>query len=156
SVAAWETAGKEEDQKRAALTLALEKARYEADLARRRYEAVDPQNRLVAGELERRWNEALQRAGELAQRLEAEPRRAAGPLPALARERLLVLGQDLEALWNHPSAPVPLKKRILRTVLEEIMVDVDLERSELQLWLHWAGGVHTTLCVPKNRTGQHQ
>jgi DNA invertase Pin-like site-specific DNA recombinase len=155
SLAAWEQLQQAEDEKRRSLTLALEKAQYEADLVRRRYEAVDPQNRLVAGELERRWNVALAQVGQLAQRIAQElPAEAA--LPAAARGRLLELGQDLEALWNHPAASASLKKRLLRTVLEEIVVDIHAEPSELQLWLHWAGGVHTELRVPKNRTGEQE
>ena len=66
------------------------------------------------------------------------------------------LGEDLAAAWNSPAAPVELKKRILRTVLNEIIVDVSDDPSEIQMWLHWHGGVHTPLHIPKNRTGKHR
>jgi excisionase family DNA binding protein len=155
SLAAWEQLQQAEEGKRRSLNLAREKARYEADLARRRYEAVDPQNRLVASELERRWNAALSQVAQLEGRIAQELPAEEG-LPMEACGRLLQLGQDLEALWNHPAASAVLKKRVLRTVLEEIIVDVQVEPSELHLLLHWTGGVHTELRVPKNRTGEHE
>ncbi len=145
----------QEDQRHRALRLALEKADYEADRMRRQYEAVEPENRLVAGELERRWEQALSRAAELRDRLGAA-RKEGEKLSQVERDRLLELGSDLEAVWNHPSATAVLKKRILRTVLNEIMVDVSDEPAEVRMWLHWAGGVHTELVVPRSRTGQHR
>ena len=95
--------GRADDDKRKALTLALEKARYQADRARRQYDAADPENRLVAGELEARWDAALGQVAEL------ETRRAALPSAASAaseqeRQRLLALGNDLQTLWHHPGA----------------------------------------------------
>jgi excisionase family DNA binding protein len=134
--------------------LALEQARYEAARSHRQYDAVDPQNRLVAGDLERRWNERL---AEVA-RLEEELRLAREKLPAALTEseriEILALGRDVALLWNHPAASVSTRKRILRTVLEEIIVTV--EPGVLRLKLHWKGGDHTMLEVAKNRSGQHR
>jgi DNA invertase Pin-like site-specific DNA recombinase len=133
--------------------LALTQARYEADLARRQYDAVDPANRLVAGELERRWNDRLAE-------VQRQEERVAGigadkpSLSAAERERLLSLGADLEAAWSHPGASAETRKRILRSVLDEIVVTLAEERIELLL--HWRGGDHTRLSVPRNRTGQHR
>ncbi len=133
--------------------LALTQARYEADLARRQYDAVDPANRLVAGELERRWNDRLAE-------VQRQEERIAGigadkpSLSAAERERLLSLGADLEAAWPHPGASAEIRKRILRSVLEEVVVTLTEERIELLL--HWRGGDHTRLVVPRNRTGQHR
>jgi hypothetical protein len=59
-------------------------------------------------------------------------------------------------LWDHPATPLPLKKRILRTVIEEIVVEVDEAASEIVLRIHWAGGTHTVQRVKKNRTGEHR
>ena len=148
SIEAWERSQQEEDQKHRALRLAM-------DRIRRQYDAADPENRLVAGELESRWNKALEHVAELEIRLAAVAQ-TESPLSDTERARLLELGQDLESLWHHPAAPVTLKKRILRTVLEEIVADVADEPSEIVMWLHWAGGVHTELRIPKNRTGQHR
>ena len=155
SLRAWEETRHQEDAKSEAVRLAVERARYEAERVRRQYVAVEPENRLVAAELETRWNEALRQVGELETRLEStgRPREELGQVE---RKRLLELGQDLETLWCHPQASESLKKRILRTVLEEIVVDVTDEPAEVVLWLHWAGGVHTLLRVARNRTGQHR
>lgn len=106
-------------------------------------------------ELEKRWNEALQRQAELSSRLEATPPNTL-QLGADEKERLLELGKDLASVWNHPKASVALKKRILRTVLEEIIVDLKENPPEILLTIHWSGGVHTEIRVPKNRTGHHR
>ncbi len=133
--------------------LALTQARYEADLARRQYDAVDPANRLVAAELERRWNDRLAEAQGQEERLAAIG--ADKPsLCAAERERLLSLGEDLGTAWSHPGATAETRKRVLRAVLEEIVATLTEERIELLL--HWRGGDHTRLCVPRNRTGQHR
>jgi hypothetical protein len=71
------------------------------------------------------------------------------------RERLLALGTDLRVLWQQPAASVDLKKRILRTVLEEIVVANIDAPPQHTLHLHWKGGVHTELRVARNGTGQH-
>jgi DNA invertase Pin-like site-specific DNA recombinase len=145
----------EDDDKRKALELTLERARYEASRARRQFDAVEPENRLVASELEVRWNSALARVAEIEVRLAAVGQQAE-PLGNEQEKELMALGEDLTALWNHPEAPAPLKKRILRTVLTEIVVDSDADSSAHRLHLHWAGGVHTQLRVERNKSGQHR
>ncbi len=76
-------------------------------------------------------------------------------LTAEQRQQLLALGDDLEQLWDHPQSPVTLKKRILRTVLQEVVVDTTDDPPSVHLKLHWAGGSHTELTVRKNKTGYH-
>jgi DNA invertase Pin-like site-specific DNA recombinase len=134
--------------------LALEQARYEASLARRKYDSVDPFNRLVAAELERRWNERLLAVEELENKLADLKRTSAPTLSAAERQELLALGEDLHKLWYHPGASVVTRKRILRTVLKEIVVRV--EGHQLDMKLHWQGGDHTTLLAQKPRKGQHR
>jgi DNA invertase Pin-like site-specific DNA recombinase len=149
-------AGRADADKRTALTMALDKARFEADRRHRQFDAVDPGNRLVAEELESRWNEALRRVAELESRL-TEMSLTHDEVSPDQRRRLLDLGADLKAMWCHCNAPVSLKKRIMRTVLEEIVIDIhDSDPPKVHLRLHWAGGVHTELLVAKNRTGRHQ
>jgi DNA invertase Pin-like site-specific DNA recombinase len=155
SLDAWDRLQAGEDQKRRSFQLALEKARYEADRIRRQYEAVDPENRLVAAELETRWNQVLRRVEELEARLnlaEQDER----PLAENERRRLLVLGEDLNEVWNHPAASATLKKRILRTVLKEVVVDEKRNPARVILRLHWSGGVHTELAFSRNPTGKHR
>ncbi|WP_204840123.1 recombinase family protein [Cereibacter azotoformans] len=133
--------------------LALTQARYEADLARRQYDTVDPANRLVAAELEARWNDRLAEVQRQEERLAAIGVDR-GDLTAAERERLLSLGADLPAAWSHPGASAETRKRILRVVLEEIVATLTEDRIELLL--HWKGGDHTRLGVARNRTGRHR
>lgn len=142
-----------DDEKRKALELALERARYEANRARRQFDAVEPENRLVASELEARWNRALAQVAELEARITAMGEQSEVFTNEQEKE-LIALSEDLPALWNHPEAPVQLKKRILRTVLVEIVIDSEKESHHVRL--HWAGGVHTELRVLRNKTGQHR
>ena len=127
------------------LELSLQQARYEAAHARRQYDAVDPTNRLVAGELERRWNEALQTVhrieGEFAAIVAAKP----PPLGERERQQMMQLGADLELAWLHPGATAATRKRILRTALNEIVVRK--EGAVINMVLHWQGGDHTALQV---------
>ena len=139
-------------EKQRQLELALEQARYEAARARRQYDSVDPDNRLVAGELERRWNTALAAVRALEEELEALLRQRPAALSAEERQRLLQMGADLEAAWHHPAANAVTRKRIVRVVLREVVARV--EDDQIQLLLHWQGGDHTRLTVRKNRRGQ--
>lgn len=135
SMRVLETSHEERDQKHKALELALEKARYEAGRARRQYDAADPENRLVAAELENRWNMALVQVAELEGRLDAE-RQAEPSLTESQRQQLATLGADLHALWNEASTHVELKKRVLRTVINEIVVDVDHDSGHIDMKIH--------------------
>jgi DNA invertase Pin-like site-specific DNA recombinase len=148
AVQAAEHALQQRRDRRQALALELEQAHYEEHLASRRYEAVDPDNRLVAGELELRWNEALKRVAELEEQLERFDLLPAEP--ALPDEALLTsLAQDLPAAWNSCTTEARLKQRIVRILIKEIVADVDEERREIVLIIHWAGGRHSELRVPK-------
>ena len=140
--------------KRRQLELALEQARFEAARAQRQFDAVDPGNRLVAAELERRWNERLAQVSQRQAELEALDARVSTSLTPQQRDALLALGSDLPRVWDHPSASSQLRKRILRTVIQEIVARVADARVELVI--HWQGGDHTELSVVKNRTGQHR
>jgi DNA invertase Pin-like site-specific DNA recombinase len=134
--------------------LALEQARYEAARAHRQYNAADPDNRLVTRNLERLWNERLEQVSRLENELAVTRARQPPPITEAERAEILALGSDLPLLWNHPDATVVTRKRILRTLLEEIVVIQDSNR--LYLKLHWKGGDHTALEVPRNRAGQHR
>lgn len=152
---AWERMSVEEDEKHRSLKLALQRACYEVDRARRQYDEVDPANRLVAAELEARWEEALKRKGELEARL-AEAQAERVKIDERDRERLLALGRDLEVLWKHEAASPSLKKRLVRAVIEEVIVEVLDEPPQLEMRIHWRGGVHTSVVIPRRGTGQHR
>ncbi len=134
--------------------LALEQARYEAARSHRQYNAVDPENRLVAGDLERRWNERLAEVTRLEEQVRVIREGLPATITETERAEILALGTDVARLWNRPATSVATRKRILRVVLEEIIVSV--EPGVLRLKLHWKGGDHTLLEVVKNRTGQHR
>ena len=132
--------------------LTLQQMRYEAARAQRQYDAVDPTNRLVATELERRWNAALQAQCQLEEDLTVLARERPSPLGAAAKQELLALAQDLPRLWDHPQSSPEHKKRILRAVLKDIVASSD--GDTIVLLLHWQGGDHTALRFAKTSTGR--
>jgi DNA invertase Pin-like site-specific DNA recombinase len=143
----------EDQERRRCVELALERARYEAKRAERQFDQVEPENRLVAAELEGRWNGALAQVAELEGRLQELTTQTA-PVSDEQKRRLLEMGRDLRRLWDEAQAAVELKKRILRTVIEEIVVNS--VEAEHRLQIHWAGGVHTELRVARNKPGMHR
>jgi DNA invertase Pin-like site-specific DNA recombinase len=139
-------------EKQRALALAVEKARYETERRRRQYEAVEPENRLVAASLEQRWEEALRGQEEAEARL-AEAQREERALSPEECHRLTSLGQDLPTLWCHPDCPVEMKKRLLRTVIEEVVIDLEENPPQLLAQIHWKGGVHTVHRLRRRPSG---
>ena len=144
---------RQHDEVLAALTRDLEAARYAANRAGKQYDASDPDNRLVTSELERRCNQALQRVEELERRIDQQRSQSTTQATPSADD-FQSLAADLEAVWTHPETDVRLKKRIVRTLIHEIIADVDAEAGEIILVIHWQGGVHTELRVPRRRRGQ--
>lgn len=124
--------------------LELEQARYEALRAKRQYNAVDPDNRLVAATLEKDWNDALVKVDKLENEISAMVANTP-PLSSEEEAKIRELSQDLPRVWNHPSSSLELKKRIIRTVIKEIVVY--LEEQKIKLVIHWEGGEHSKLEV---------
>lgn len=137
-----------------AFLLELEQARYEANLSAKRYETVDPTNRLVAGELEARWNQALQHLKEVENRLE-RLKDSQQQILLPDREVFFNLANDLSTVWNLPSTDMNLKQKILRLLICEIIVRLDEQKRELTFTIHWKGGRHSELRVLKNKSGHH-
>jgi DNA invertase Pin-like site-specific DNA recombinase len=142
----------QQDDVQKAMRRDLEAARYEAQRAQKQFDAVDPENRLVAYELERRWNQALQRVGQLERRLDEQASSVVDEVPATVEE-FERLAADLEAIWHGRHADARLKKRIVRTLIHEVVADVDAAAGEVILVIHWQGGVHTELRLPRRRRG---
>ena len=116
---------------------------------------AEPENRLVAAELEGRWNCALQVWRSWNSRMQTLT--VAPPtISAEQKKQLLELGEDLPRVWNDPQTAVELKKQILRTVIEEIMVQSAPDRPEHRLQIHWVGGVHTGVGGAPQPGGTHQ
>lgn len=141
------------DQAREAMQRDLEAARYAAERAFRQYDAADPLNRLVAAELETRWNRALLRVGELEAKIAAHDGASPSPM-TVGPASLATLADDLAAVWKAPTTDARLKKRIVRTVIREVIADIDAEAAAIVLVIHWMGGIHTELRLPRRRRGQ--
>ncbi|MGZ3269222.1 MAG: recombinase family protein [Burkholderiales bacterium] len=154
AIVAYREDSQKQDEVRAALERDLEAARYAASRAQRQYDAADPENRLVADELERRWNHALARVREVEARI-TDHNRASGSEPAPSLEEFTALADRLEELWEDPGTDARLKKRIVRSLINEIVVDVDQAAAEIILAIHWVGGIHTEVRVPRRRRGQN-
>jgi len=131
----------------------VERARYEAARAERRYRSVDPQNRLVARGLETEWEQALQAQAsaesELARREQARPAR----LTPAGHAAVMALGGDLQQVWDAPTTTGKDRKQLLRTLLEEVTVTVDRDpaKGHADLLLRWKGGAISELTVPLKR-----
>jgi DNA invertase Pin-like site-specific DNA recombinase len=142
------------DEVVAALQRDLQAARYSAQRAQKQFDQADPDNRLVADELERRWNQALLRVREVEARLD-QHQRCQDMVNVPSAEEFAALAADLEAVWNDEHTDTRLKKRILRSLIHDIVVDVDVAESETIVVIHWKGGVHTELRLPRRRRGQN-
>jgi hypothetical protein len=152
AIAAEKEANQLRDQVGEALKRDLEAARYAADRAFRQYDAADPANRLVAGELEARWNTALARVAEVEGKIVVQE--AEKPAPVADPASLAMLAADLKTVWTSPSTDARLKKRIVRTVIHEVIADIDQEAAEIVLVVHWIGGAHNEMRLPRRRRGQ--
>jgi DNA invertase Pin-like site-specific DNA recombinase len=131
----------------------IDRARYEAELAERRYEAVDPTNRLIAATLEQRWNDALQRLQDLETELAAFERRAMRAVTAEQKKQILQLAGDFPRLWRSPTTTPRDRKRILRLLARDITVTKGPEPKVVRLHVRWQGGATETLQLqlPPNR-----
>ncbi|MCR4340612.1 MAG: recombinase family protein [Gemmatimonadaceae bacterium] len=129
---------------------AVDRARYEADLARRRYLQVDPANRLVADELEAQWNRALQQVTDAHTTAERHRHATRVAVDAEARARILALATDFPRLWQDPQTPDRERKRMVRLLLD----DITLIKAPTGVTAHvrFRGGATTTLTVPRSLT----
>ena len=138
----------------AAIERELEAARYDVSLAARRYELVDPAKRHVARELEARWNGALERVDELERKV-ADLQAASAGRPKIDRALLLNLARDLPAAWNAPSTATGTKQRLIHILVQEVVCELDEAANEAVLLIHWTGGRHTEVRVPRVKTGRY-
>jgi excisionase family DNA binding protein len=131
--------------------LELQQARFEASLAERRYAACDPDNRLIAAQLEKSWEAALRRVETCQARLET----VRTPEPAVVPPGFTGLADDLEVAWNAPGVTMRTRQQLLRALVTDIIADVDEATREVVLTIHWRGGQHSQLRVRKPRSGEH-
>jgi len=129
-----------------AAELAAERARYEADRAERALHAVEPENRLVARTLEARWETKLAALAEVEQALEAA-RESLPPLPS--RADLEKLTADLPALWHAPTTSAKDRKRLLRTLIADVTLLPEPDRSKVRIGIRWHTGATDELSVDR-------
>src|SRR3977135_4156649 len=130
----------QEDQQRI-LDMEMQQARYEASLAERRYAACDPDNRLIAAQLEKSWEATLRRVQECEARLDM----ARAEKAIISNPDFAALAEDLEAAWKSPRVTMRTRQQLMRTLVNEITADIDEAAREIVLTIHWKGGQHAEL-----------
>jgi len=134
--------------------LQLEQARYEARLAQRQYDAVDPANRLVAGELERRWNEKLERVAQLERTYAQAERDAEWSLTKEERAAITELSRDLPAIWSAETTTNQERKQLLRMAIESVQLDGIRQAGQIEIQIRWRSGAITDRCVKRAAPGE--
>ena len=142
----------EKDDQRRALKLQQEQMEYEAKRAFEQYNEVDPRNRLVASELEQRWNKKLEELEKVKSYLAGMDQKIR-MLTDTEEEEILELGEIFPQVWTSQHCSSQIKKKIIRTVVEEVTVDLDEEKNILNFVIHWKGGSHTQFEMPKPASG---
>jgi DNA invertase Pin-like site-specific DNA recombinase len=127
--------------------LQVERAKYQAERAERRYRHVEPEHRLVARGLERDWENALAELAKVEAELALREQQRPRALTEDERERLLALGTDLGRVWSAPTTTDRDRKQLLRTPIEEVVIDVVREERRAMLTVRWRGGAITELAV---------
>lgn len=155
SLQALDQCSRADDEPREALLLQLKQLEYEAARAFEQYNEVDPRNRLVANELEARWNRKLEEVVKAKASL-ADLDSDVQTVTPEQRDAILALGDQFEQVWHSERCPVEVKKKILRTVIEEVIVDLDEATQLLSFVIHWRGGTHTRFEMPRPRGGVGQ
>jgi hypothetical protein len=134
----------------------VERARYQAERAQRQYDAAEPENRLVVRELERRWEEALKEQRRLEEAYARFSRDQLRGLSAYEREPIRALARDRPALWQAPATTAADRQRIVRLLVEEVVVTVRGESEWVDVTIHWAGAsvATTSWCARCSATGR--
>src|SRR5713101_1702595 len=134
-------------------SLKRERTRYEAERARRQYDAVEPENRLVARSLERAWEEKLRQAEQIDMEYESWRRQQPISLAAADRAQIISLGEDLPRLWD--AASVVERKQILRLVVKEVVLDQRPESGQVWIRIIWQTGAVSEHKVRRNVSSYH-
>jgi DNA invertase Pin-like site-specific DNA recombinase len=131
--------------------LQVEQAKYQAQRAERRYRQVEPEHRLVARGLERDWEKALGQLADAEAELTLREHQRPRVLTDTEREQLLALGADLGRVWAAPTTTDRDRKQLLRSLIEEVILDVQREQEQATVTIRWKGGAITELAVPLPR-----
>ena len=133
--------------------LQLEQARYEARLAQRQYDAVDPDNRLVASELERRWNEKLERVNHLEKAFVQAEQESQWNITPQERQTIKELSQNLPLVWGAETTTDQERKRLLRMAIASVQLDGVNKTGEIGVQVRWRSGVLTSFTVKRPAPG---
>ena len=125
----------------------LERAEYDAALAERRYQQVDPAQRLVASTLERRWNDALLQLDDLKKQIAEFSRQEVRIATVEQKAKVLTLARDLPLLWHAPTTQSKDRKRMLRLLIKDVTVDKPANRKQLMAHIRWQGGACSDISV---------
>ncbi|MCA1697803.1 MAG: recombinase family protein, partial [Actinobacteria bacterium] len=147
AIVAAESLEHDHDAALAQWRLQVERARYEAERAERRYRQVEPEHRLVACGLERDWEQALAALAAAEAELKLREQQRPRTLTPTERAGLLALGGDLGRVWAAPSTTDRDRKQLLRCLIEEVILDVNREQRSAALTIRWRGGAITELAV---------
>lgn len=128
--------------------LAVERAQFNADRARRKFDACEPENRLVGRTLEREWEQMLQELEREQRKLAELEARRPEPLTSAEREALARVARELPRLWAADTTTPRDRKELLRTLIGEVTVTVTEQPRRAEIEIHWEGGAHTQLQVP--------
>jgi len=134
----------------------VERAAYEVELARRAYDAVDSTNRLVARELERRFEKALEALESIEDKMGKAIQSLEKPLSAKEQELLRSYSTNLPLLWSAPGTRAQDRTRLARCLIDKVVVEVPKGASMLKAEVHWSGGECTTIELPKGKIGAHR
>jgi DNA invertase Pin-like site-specific DNA recombinase len=145
ALAVYEELGRQHEEFAALHRNRIERARHEADVAERQFLLVNPENRLVADNLERRWNDALRAVAEAEEAFAQWGRQHPAPLDTQAAQRVRDLVGDFPAVWDHPRTTARQRKQMLRLLIQDVTL---IRQEQITISVRWKGGATSALCVP--------
>jgi hypothetical protein len=143
SLRAIENVNRDRDRLRRHWEQRLERASYEAQRAERQYNAVEPENRLVARGLEQRWEEALQKQRALQEEYDRFLKEQPARLSEGERTRILALADDVATLWSDPGTTAADRKQVVRLLVDRVVVHVRPDSERVEVTISWQGGSTT-------------
>jgi DNA invertase Pin-like site-specific DNA recombinase len=150
ALAALQQLGQSEQAERKQWDLRLERARYEAKRAERQYQAVEPENRLVARSLERQWEDTLPAVEAVEKEYQTWSYSRLAPITEADREAIVELGSDLPALWQAETTTTADRKQMLRLVIRDVIVDGKRAHGQVWFQINWQTGAHEEFCYTRS------
>lgn len=152
SIEAAKTLCLKEEETKKALSQKIKQLEYEVSRAFEQYNEVDPRNRLVAAELERRWNVKLEELACAKKDYEKTDKKQCA-VTEEEKRKILTFGERFSEVWTSADCPNSVRKRIVRSIIEDVIVNLDDESQMLRFIIHWKGGCHSAIEMPKPPAG---